>query len=180
MKNKVLLSLGSNIGDRMQHLREAVDLISRFAGIKKMASIYETEPVSPIMQDNYYNTAMIIDTDLDAQSLMKKLLDVEKSLGRERTIPGNARTIDLDIILFDDLIMNTPDTVIPHPRFAERNFVLVPSVEIAGNWLCPIRHLTIQEILNLSRDTHHVQYAVSRDNPDVIFHLLPMGDAVGH
>jgi len=130
--NKFYLSLGSNLGEREKNLARAMEEIEkRGVRILRRSSIYETEPVEIREQGWFLNCAIEVETDLPPQEFMNALLDIELLLGRRREIKYGPRTIDLDILLQGDTIVNTPQLTIPHPKMAERRFVLVPLAEIA-------------------------------------------------
>lgn len=121
------LSLGSNVGDRRANLMRALSELK----VKRVSSIYETEPVGPVEQDWFLNCAVEIETDLEPLQLLCQLQGIERSLGRTRTVPGGPRTLDIDILFYEDLVMETPELTLPHPRMAGRRFVLEPMQEIA-------------------------------------------------
>jgi 2-amino-4-hydroxy-6-hydroxymethyldihydropteridine diphosphokinase len=132
MKSSVYLSLGSNMGDRKKNLSEAVEMISRIddVHVKDISRIYETDPVGYLNQDKFLNIAVKLETCAEPPVLLKYLQDIELSLKRVRHIRWGPRTIDIDILLFDDLKINTPELTIPHLRMFERAFVLIPLSEI--------------------------------------------------
>jgi 2-amino-4-hydroxy-6-hydroxymethyldihydropteridine diphosphokinase len=135
----VAISLGSNLGDRRQHLEWALEQLSEHIRALQASSFIETEPVDvPDAQPPYLNAAAVGHTALDPRALMDALLQLERAHGRERLTPRAARTLDLDLILYGDLVIDEPGLVVPHPRFRERAFVLEPLVEIAGDWVDPV------------------------------------------
>lgn len=133
MKATCYIALGSNLGDRLHHLREAVRYLKACpeTQLSAWASIYETAPVGPAGQANYYNTVVRLETSRSPQELLAHCQEIEKQLKRVRTIHWGPRTIDLDILLYEDLVLNEPGLQIPHPRLLERDFVLIPLLEIA-------------------------------------------------
>jgi len=130
---RAFLSLGSNLGDRLDNLKEAVNIIGGCAGvsIERVSSVYETEPVGEVEQDNFYNIVVEIRAGLTARGLLELAQIVEGALKRERKVRWGPRTIDVDILLYGDASVNEQDLVIPHPEMKNRAFVLVPLVEIA-------------------------------------------------
>lgn len=128
----VFLSLGSNLGDRENNLIEAVKRINEIDEVKitKISNIYETEPVGYLDQGRFLNMALKLQTVLTPLKLLKELQNIENLLKRTREIYWGPRTIDIDILMIDDLKINLEDLVVPHPRMFERAFVLVPLMDI--------------------------------------------------
>ena len=156
--NKFYLSLGSNLGERENNLARAMEeLEKRGVKILRRSSIYETEPVEIREQAWFLNCAIEIETELQSQQLMSGLLEIELELGRRREIKYGPRTIDLDILLQGDSIVNTPQLTIPHPKIAERRFVLVPLAEIAPQAMHPVLHRAIAELLAECPDQSEVR-----------------------
>ena len=122
----VYIGIGSNLGDRNDNIEQAVSRLHKISDIENIvvSEIYETEPVGNPDQGKFLNGVIKLDTNLSAEELLEKLLDIENVLGRLREIKNGPRTIDLDILLFDDIQINTPELIIPHPRMYEREFVL--------------------------------------------------------
>ena len=127
----VYIGLGSNLGKREMYLSFALKAIEKIAVITKRSSVYETEPKGYKNQGNFLNMVIEIETRLNPRALLQKLQKIENELGRERLIRFGPRTIDLDILLYEDCALNAPDLVIPHPRMDKRDFVLKPLKEIA-------------------------------------------------
>lgn len=146
--HKAYIAIGSNLGDKEKNIKEALEIISnsKHTKINKIAKDYNTEPVGYTDQDEFLNTAIEIKTLLKPKNLMKFLLEVEKSLKRERIIKYGPRTLDLDIIFYDDLISSDEEVIIPHPRMEERLFVLNPLCDIAPYKLHPILNKRIIDI----------------------------------
>ena len=143
------LGLGSNIGDRKQQLLKAIDLIGNIKGIKvtKQSSIYETAPIGYTDQPNFLNLCLEIETELSPQQLLKHCLDIEQQLHRVREIRWGPRTLDIDILLYSDNIIETDNLSIPHPRMQERAFVLIPLKDIASDKKDPRLNQKIHDLV---------------------------------
>lgn len=155
----VLLSLGSNMGDREENLEKAfVKLISEeILTNAVMSSFYETEPVTLDDQKWFVNTAISGYTCLPAEELLEKCQTIEKELGRRKNGIWSERIIDIDIILYGDEIIRKDNLIIPHPRFNKRNFVLIPTSEVAGDVIPPGFDKTIKEICQSCDDDSEVK-----------------------
>ena len=147
MPQLAYLSLGSNVGDRVAHLRDAIARLESIGRVVSVSSFYETEPVEVTDQPWFLNCAVGLETALTAEQLMAELLQIEQEMGRRRIQKKGPRTIDIDILLFDDLILDSPDVTIPHPAMQERRFVLEPLAEIAAEARHPGMKKTIREML---------------------------------
>lgn len=150
MKNNVYIALGSNMGDRLGYLGKAILYLIQHPQIEMTAvsSIYETEPVGYLDQEFFYNMVVEIRTSLQAHEVMQLCLEIEQQLGRVRTILNGPRTVDLDLIYYDDYIVEDELLTLPHPRLHDRSFVLVPLVELAPKFVHPILKLTNDELLS--------------------------------
>lgn len=148
--HEALIAVGSNIGDKKKNIEEAFNIInnSKHSKIEKVANFYITEPFGYTQQDEFLNTAIKIKTILNPSNLMKFLLYVEKELKRERIIRWGPRTLDLDIIFYDNLISEEEDIILPHPRMEERLFVLDPLCDIAPYKVHPILNKRIIDLRN--------------------------------
>jgi GTP cyclohydrolase-4 len=141
----VYLSLGSNLGNRQANLDQALKLISERMRLGKVSSIYDTEPVGLVNQPRFLNLACEVLTRLSPEGLLALLKGIEQKMGRySRT--GEPRIIDIDIVLFGDQVISTPNLVIPHPKMHERAFVLIPLAEIAPDFIHPVLKKTIKEL----------------------------------
>jgi 2-amino-4-hydroxy-6-hydroxymethyldihydropteridine diphosphokinase len=144
----VAIGLGSNLGDRHAHLMFARDQLAAVLTNFRLSSIHETLPVDvPDVQPVFLNAAAIGETTLGAREFLSQLLDIERARGRERPFPSAARVLDLDLVLFGDVVLDEPGLTIPHPRFRERRFVLEPLAELAPAWRDPVTLLTVVELL---------------------------------
>jgi 2-amino-4-hydroxy-6-hydroxymethyldihydropteridine diphosphokinase len=146
MAHVAYLCLGSNIGDRIANLRKAVTLLDPKVHVKAQSSIYQTEPWGYSDQPTFLNQVIKIDTDLEPFELLEFVKEIEFSIGRQETFRYGPRLIDLDILFYDDLILDTPKLTIPHPRIIERAFVLIPLAEIAPDLLHPVFKKTALEL----------------------------------
>ncbi len=152
---RVFLSLGSNLGNRQENLDRALKMLSERMRMGKVSSIYDTEPIGPISQPRFLNLACEVFTNLKPEGLLTFVKAIEQKMGRySRT--GEPRVIDVDILLFGDLVVETPALVIPHPEMAKRSFVLVPMVEIAPDVMHPVLKKTMKEIKKAVREKQGV------------------------
>ena len=126
------IGIGSNLGDRRKYIENAIQKLNETKGIevKKVSSIYETDPLGGPSQGKYLNGAIEIETEIEPRELLTRLLDIEIQLGRKRTVKNGPRTIDLDILLFGDKKIDEPGLKIPHPKMQRREFVMKPLKEI--------------------------------------------------
>jgi len=141
------LSLGSNIGDREQFLRQAIARLETLGRVASFSSFYETEPVEFTDQAWFLNCVVALEVDLAPAKLMSQLLGIEEDLGRRRLQKKGPRTIDIDILLFGELVVSAPELTVPHPAIHQRRFVLEPLAEIAPEARHPVLNKTAQELL---------------------------------
>jgi 2-amino-4-hydroxy-6-hydroxymethyldihydropteridine diphosphokinase len=142
------LSLGSNLGDRAANLRQALEYLAIAGGeVVRRSSIYETEPQELREQPWFLNQVVEIGTTLSAPELLARIGEIERDLGRQRMIAKGPRTIDIDILFYGEAIVDTPELQIPHPRLAERRFVLQPLAELAPDLRHPKTSRTVSEML---------------------------------
>jgi len=141
------LALGSNIGNRQQNLSKALQRLREIVKIDKFSSIYETEPVGYLDQPRFLNMVCYGQTTSSPDGLLRSTQAIEEALGREPSFRNAPRPIDIDILLYDNLRLETEQLTIPHPRMSERAFVLVPLAEIAPTVIEPVSGKTAQELL---------------------------------
>ena len=144
---EIYLGLGSNLGDRMGNLTSAVWRLSRKMIIKKLSSIYDTQPVGYREQPLFLNAVISALTKLDPTELLSFVKMIENDLGRKPSFPNAPRPIDIDILFYGDRIIQTAELIIPHPRIEERAFVLVPLAEIAPELVHPVTHKKVEDLL---------------------------------
>lgn len=145
--HKVYLGLGSNLGDRQNNLIQALQQLKSKVTVEKVSSFYETEPVGYLDQPLFLNAVALVSTDLTPEEVFSLAKTVERRMGRQPTFRNAPRPIDIDILFYDDLILENPELQIPHPRLHERAFVLVPLAEIAPELIHPIFKQTVSEML---------------------------------
>ena len=154
-QNQCFIALGSNLGDRHAHIRAAVEALARLPGtdVVRVSTIIETEPVGPAGQERYLNGVAQIRTSLGPRDLLSHLLRMELERGRDRASSPRwgSRTLDLDLLLFGDRVIDEPGLSVPHPRLRERLFVLEPLAEIAPELALPPDGKRVREALDLLR-----------------------------
>jgi len=152
--DKVYLGLGSNLGDRGKNIQSAMVLLERWGfSIIRSSSIYETEPFGVKDQGWFFNMVLMGETELSPEDLLSAIHSIERALKRVRAEKWGPRTIDIDILLYGDVVMNKQELTIPHPHMHERKTVLQPLAEIAPNALHPALKKTATELLNECSDT---------------------------
>ncbi len=148
MDHIVYLALGSNMGNRLANLKAAVMNLTPQMTVKKKSPVYETPPWGFKEQDAFLNQVIKVETGLAPEPLLRHLKRLEAALGRVPNFQNGPRLIDIDILFFDSMIIETPPLVIPHPRLHERAFVLVPLNDIAPELTHPLLHKSISELLS--------------------------------
>ncbi len=157
----VYLCLGSNLGQREKNLAQALTLLSQKVSLEKVSSIYETEPVGYKEQPLFLNMVCQITTDLSPWELLHLAKDIERKIGRMASFPNAPRPIDIDILFYDNQIIQTQNLTIPHPRLAERAFVLIPLAEIAPELTHPELDKSIAELANSVKGREGVQKCIN-------------------
>ncbi|MBK9257501.1 MAG: 2-amino-4-hydroxy-6-hydroxymethyldihydropteridine diphosphokinase [Saprospiraceae bacterium] len=151
------LHLGSNVGNRAEMLQKAIEALGKTsAKIISQSAIYETEPWGVKDQESFLNMALLVKSELEPDFFYKKLDDIQRNLGKVQTIKWGPRVIDIDIIYCDNLIYHSETLSIPHPRRTERNFVLIPLMEISEEFIDPEHQITIEELYDQCEDTSEV------------------------
>lgn len=128
----VFIGIGTNIGDKSKNIDSAVDSLNHLPGthVVKVSSVYETAPWGYLEQDNFYNVCACVETRLSPNAFLGACLGIEAAFGRERPFKNSPRIIDIDVLLYDDMRINTAELTVPHPRMHERGFVLVPLTDV--------------------------------------------------
>jgi 2-amino-4-hydroxy-6-hydroxymethyldihydropteridine diphosphokinase len=150
----VYLGLGSNVGDRGRNLHVAIQLLRNIVTVDAVSSIYQTEPVGFTDQRAFWNMAARVHTPLAPEQLLEALFEIERDMGRRRTFRNAPRNIDLDILLYDDVVLEVPGLTLPHPRMTERGFVLTPLTELAPELRDPRTGDRYRDVLGQGRFEH--------------------------
>ncbi len=157
--NKTFLLTGGNIGDRRKNLDTATALIQKEIGnIIKSSGIYETAAWGITNQASFYNQIHLVESELSAEDILQNILKIEAIMGRVRTIKNAARIIDIDILFFNEEIINKPNLIVPHPEISNRRFVLMPLSELAPGMIHPVLNKTTDELLQNCKDPLDVTY----------------------
>src|SRR5260370_19303552 len=160
VKKTVYLSLGSNVGDRAKNLRGAIAALANArVHVVRISSLYETEPLDYLDQPWFLNCAVQVETELGALELLHALRGIEAQMGIKKLIAKGPRLIDMDILLYGNEVIDTPELQVPHPRIHLRRFVLQPLAEIAPNVQHPVSHLSIADLLARTPDKSAVRVA---------------------
>jgi 2-amino-4-hydroxy-6-hydroxymethyldihydropteridine diphosphokinase len=150
MINKIGIALGSNLGERNKNIQRAIELLERTAIVPiRQSSLYETEPLGFVSKNRFLNAVLLCETALSPHEVLIALLKLEQEMGRTRNAEGYTdRVIDLDLLFYGDIVLNTADLVLPHPKMQERKFVLEPLAEIHSEWRHPIFGINVLEMLS--------------------------------
>jgi 2-amino-4-hydroxy-6-hydroxymethyldihydropteridine diphosphokinase len=162
--SEVCLGLGSNLGDKRASILRALDLLAEAGRLIETSSLYKTEPVGYKDQDWFLNCAVKLETRQSPRQLLDLLQSIEGRLGRKERIKNGPRTIDLDILFYDNLVARESGLVIPHPRMHERLFVLAPLREIAPELVHPVLNKTVRELADSLHPREAVQWYEPRPN----------------
>jgi len=159
MGHIVYIGIGSNLGDKLYFCEKAISEILKTDRNKLLvkSSLFKTQPIGYTSQDWFVNGVIKIETDLEPSELLRTLKTIEARLGRTDTFQWGPRTIDLDILFFDDVELHTRDLQIPHPLIQKRRFVLIPLAEIDRNLIHPVLKKTVQELLNDFQEDQKVE-----------------------
>ena len=156
---KAAIGVGSNLGDSVRICRQAFDVLRKHPAINilKISSLYRTSPVGPVEQDRFINASAVLQTRLEPQALFELMLEVERSFGRVRTVKWGPRTLDLDLLFYENIQLDLPALKVPHPLMSKRLFVLMPLAEIEPDWVHPWLGLSVHEMLNRILELDHQQ-----------------------
>ena len=163
MRRTVYLSLGSNLGDRQGNLNQAMAKMAAMGKITAVSSFYETQPVDLVDQPWFVNCVAALETELTPQQLMAAILRLEEDLGRRRLARKGPRTIDIDLLLAGDTVVDEPGLNVPHPAMQQRRFVLEPLAEIAPHAVHPVSHRTVRELLDALAEGQAVRKIARED-----------------
>ena len=158
--HQVVLLIGGNLGDRERLIEEARGLLSKIGRLKTVSNAYETQAWGNASEGQYLNQALVIETSNSPAEFIQLTQEIENTLGRTRNIPWGNRTMDIDMIYFDDLVYQDEKLIVPHPLMSERNFVLVPLVEILPDFVHPIFKISNKELLLRCPDKSEVKVYV--------------------
>ena len=153
-RHEAYIGFGSNLGNRLNNCRNAIQALAELppCSLIKTSSFYETSPVGLVEQPAFINGVVLLETAEDAHWLLRQMLEIEDTFGRIRTLKWGPRSIDLDLLFFDDQIINTPELSVPHPLLHERRFVLEPLNEVAPNFRHPALGKSVADLRRELKD----------------------------
>jgi len=156
MKNRVFLSIGSNVGKLKKNIDQVIEKLKDLPSVEvvKVSKYYKSTPLEFLHQNNFINCGVLLKTSLNIHKLHSKLQKIEKELGKDKKFENGPRKIDIDIIFCEDLVISTSDLQIPHQKMHERKFVLLPFMELDKDFVHPQLNLTIKELLKNLKDNH--------------------------
>jgi 2-amino-4-hydroxy-6-hydroxymethyldihydropteridine diphosphokinase len=157
LRQQAYIGFGSNLGNRLNNCKNAIAALGALplCSLVKTSSFYETSPVGLVEQPAFINGVVLLETAEDAHWLLRQMLEIEKTFGRVRTLRWGPRSIDLDLLFFDDQIINTPELSVPHPFLHERRFVLEPLNELAPSFRHPTLGKSVADLLRDLKDGDH-------------------------
>ena len=165
-QHTVYLALGTNMGNRLANLKEALASLPPQMEVKAKSAVYETPPWGYKDQELFLNQVVRVETYLKPEQLLKHLKRLEVALGRTESFKNGPRLIDIDILFFDDLVLYSPTLMIPHPHMHERGFVLVPLMDIAPEFVHPVRKKSIRELVELVNVSGIKKFGKEANQPD--------------
>ncbi len=157
LRNIAYLLLGTNLGDRINNLKRAIEKVEMNSKVVLRSKIYTTAAWGIENQSDFLNQVVCIHTEFDPQKLLENVLDIEQQLGRERLVKWGSRIIDIDVLYFNDEIIETPKLIIPHPQIHNRRFTLIPLVELNPDYIHPKINKSNLELLEICSDTLSVK-----------------------
>jgi 2-amino-4-hydroxy-6-hydroxymethyldihydropteridine diphosphokinase len=165
--DRVFVALGSNLGNRLAMLQSALGALERLTGlgVRSVSPVYETEPVGNKNQPQFLNAVIELHSRLSAEDLLLKLKEIERSVGRTPSEKWGPREIDIDLVYYDDLVIDGPALVLPHPEVVRRRFVLTPLADIAPEFVDPVRKRMVRDLLSDCPDESSVSKISAVLNP---------------
>lgn len=169
--HRAYIGIGSNLGDRQEYLRQGLICLHRPNEIRiiRISPVYETEPVGGVEQPEFLNMAVEVITTLSPEGLLSVMLEVEKALHRVRDVRWGPRTLDMDLLLYEDQVLATERLTLPHPRMTERGFVMIPLREVAGDKRIPACGKTVEELVEQAHFTEEVRKTAIHFDRDSLF-----------